>query len=74
MLTALGVLAASGGWYEYRWIAAADCDRLKPGAVNVGAFEVVPDQADPCYLRRPRIRPWQWADGLTEIVQSVRRS
>jgi hypothetical protein len=82
----LSLLTATGGWYEYRQLSTAPgsassaqrstglesaCLVDKDAAINVGGFEVVPDQPDGCYLRRPRIRPWQWSDGLqTEISRS----
>jgi hypothetical protein len=79
VLTTLGLLTATGGWYEYRQLSTAPgsassarrptgvesaCQVDKDAAINVGGFEVVPDQPDGCYLRRSRIRPWQWSDGL----------
>jgi hypothetical protein len=79
VLTTLGVLTASGGWYEYRQLSTTPasgsparrvngqesaCQVDRDGAINIGGFEVVPDQPDGCYLRRQRVRPWQWADGL----------
>lgn len=75
----LGLLTVTGGWYEYRQLSTAPgsaatarrltglesaCEVDKDAAVNAGGFEVVPGQSDGCYLRRPRIRPWQWPDGL----------
>src|SRR3954465_14877052 len=89
VLTTLGLLTATGGWYEYRELATAPASgspgrrsprpepawRARPGpgvqaaraaAINLGGWEVVPSQPDDCYLRRPRVRPWQWADGLRE--------
>jgi hypothetical protein len=83
VLTTLGLLTATGGWYEYRQLSTTPasgsparrltgqesaCQVDKDGAVNVGGYEVVPDQPDGCYLRRPRIRPWQWADGVREQI------
>ena len=73
VLTTLGLVASFSGWYEHRWYGPEDCARSKTGAINIGSFEVVPGQSDPCYLRRPRIRPWQWADGTAELVRGVRR-
>jgi hypothetical protein len=81
VLTTLGLLTASGGWYEYRELATAPasgspgrrtasldpaCQADRDAAINLGGWEVVPSQPDDCYLRRPRVRPWQWADGLRE--------
>jgi hypothetical protein len=81
VLTTLGLMTAAGGWYEYRLLSSAPgsglparriggpdsaCQVDRVGAINVGGFEVVPGQSDACYLRRPRIRPWQWADGIKE--------
>ncbi len=66
VLTTLAVVAWSGGWYEYRWYAPSDCAQFKAAAVNRSSFEVVPGQSDACYLRRPRIRPWQWPDWIAE--------
>jgi hypothetical protein len=81
VLTTLGLLTATGGWYEYRQLSTTPasgspdrrltgqesaCQVDRDGAINVGGYEVVPDQPDGCYLRRPRIRPWQWADGIRE--------
>ena len=81
VLTTLGLLTATGGWYEYRQLSTAPasgsparrvtgqetaCEVDKVSAINVAGFEVVPDQPDGCYLRRPRVRPWQWTDGIRE--------
>lgn len=81
VLTTLGLLTATGGWYEYRQLSTTSaggtpdrhvtgqesaCQADRDGAINVGGYEVVPDQPDACYLRRPRVRPWQWADGIRE--------
>jgi hypothetical protein len=81
VLMTLGLLTATGGWYEYRQLSTAPasgsparrvngqesaCQVDKASAINVGGYEVVPDQPDGCYLRRPRVRPWQWADGIRE--------
>ncbi len=81
VLTTLGLLTASGGWYEYRQLSTAPasgsparritgqdsaCQVDKDAAINIGGYEIVPDQPDDCYLRRPRIRPWQWPDGIRE--------
>src|SRR5947209_4863769 len=75
VLTTIGVATLGGGWYEYRELspvpgsgspfARADsgdsaCQADRDGSINLGGFETVPGQGDPCYLRRPRIRPWQW--------------
>lgn len=83
VLMTLGLLTAMGGWYEYRQLSTTPasgsparrvtgqesaCQVDKIGAINIGGFEVVPNQPDACYLRRPRIRPWQWADGIRERV------
>jgi hypothetical protein len=79
VLMTLGLLTATGGWYEYRQLSTAPgsgsmarrtiglesaCQVDKDAAINAGGFEVVPGQPDGCYLRRPRIRPWQWSDGV----------
>jgi len=79
VLMTLGLLTASGGWYEYRELSTTPgsgsparrltgldsaCQVDKAGAINSGGFEVVPGQSDGCYLRRPRVRPWQWSDGI----------
>jgi hypothetical protein len=79
VLMTLGLLTATGGWYEYRELSTepgtgsptrrvsgleSACQVDKDAAVNLGGFEVVPDQSNGCYLRRPRIRPWQWPDGI----------
>jgi hypothetical protein len=81
VLTTIGLVTLMGGWYEYRQLSTAPgsgspgrrvastdsaCQVDRDGAINVDGFEVVPAQDDPCYLRRPRIRPWQWADGIRE--------
>jgi hypothetical protein len=81
VLTTLALLTATGGWYEYRELSTTPasgsparrvtgqesaCQVDRDGAINVGGYHVVPDQPDGCYLRRPRIRPWQWADGVRE--------
>ena len=58
ILTALAVVAASGGWYEYRGYPPDLCAWSKAGAVNAEGFEVAPGQSDACYVRRLRIRPW----------------
>jgi len=83
VLMTLGLVAASGGWYEYRQLSTmpasgsparrttgqdSACQVDKEGAINIGGYEVVPDQPDGCYLRRPRIRPWQWPDGIREQI------
>jgi hypothetical protein len=83
VLMTLGLLTASGGWYEYRQLSTTPasgsptrqmtgqesaCQVDRDGAINDGGFEVVPNQPDGCYLRRPRIRPWQWAAGIREQV------
>jgi len=72
VIMTIALVAASGGWFEYRWYPRDDCERSKAGAINVGSFEVVTGQTDPCYLRRPRIRPWQWADGIADGIGVVR--
>jgi hypothetical protein len=81
VLTTIGLVTLMAGWYEYRQLSTAPgsgspgsrvtntdsaCQVDRDSAINVGGFEVVPRQDDPCYLRRPRIRPWQWADGIRE--------
>jgi len=81
VLTTIGLVTLMGGWYEYRQLstsagsgsparrlASTDtaCQVDREGAINIGGFEVVPRQDDPCYLRRPRIRPWHWSDGIKE--------
>lgn len=81
VLTTIGLVTLMGGWYEHRQLSTAPgsgspdrrvastdsaCQVDRDGAINVGGYEVVPRQDDPCYLRRPRIRPWQWADGIRE--------
>jgi hypothetical protein len=71
VLTALISLAVSGGWYEYRWLAQAECAERKAGAINTGGFEVVPNQSDPCYLRRPNVRPAQWGDGIPWAIRRL---
>lgn len=83
VLTTIGLVTLVGGWYEYRALSTAlgsgsSARRLttadtaclvdRSAAIEIGGFEVVPGQTDPCYLRRPRIRPWQWADGLRELL------
>jgi hypothetical protein len=83
VLMTLGLVTASGGWYEYRELSTmptsgspthritgqdSACQVDKEAAINVGGYEVVPDQPDGCYLRRPRIRPWQWADSIREQI------
>ena len=81
VLMTLGLLTANGGWYEYRQLSTTPasgsparrvggqesaCEVDKASAINTAGYEVVPNQPDGCYLRRPRIRPWQWADGIRE--------
>src|SRR5688572_8039530 len=81
VLTRLGVLTTSGGFHEYRQLSAAPgtgsparrvgsldsaCQVDKDGTIVLGGIEVVPGQPDGCSLRRPRIRPWQWADGIKD--------
>ena len=81
VLTTIGLVTLVGGWYEYRQLSNAPgsgsparrvastdsaCQVDRDGAINIGGYEVVAGQDDACYLRRPRIRPWQWADGLRE--------
>jgi hypothetical protein len=68
----LGLVTGAGGWYEHRWYPRELRDAAKANAINVGGFEVVPGQSDPCYFRRPRIRPWQWASGVDEVVRALR--
>jgi hypothetical protein len=83
VLTTIGLVTLMGGWYEYRQLSStassgsparrvattdSACQVDREGAVNIGGFEVVPRQDDPCYLRRPRIRPWQWPDGIREQI------
>ena len=53
-------------------IAPNGQSRAKAGAVNVEGFEVVPDQTDLCYLRRSRVRPWQWVSGIEDAVRAIR--
>jgi hypothetical protein len=75
----LGLLTATGGWYEYRDLSTepgtgsptrrvsgqeSACQVDKAAAINLGGYEIVPGQPDGCYLRRPRIRPWQWEGGI----------
>ena len=72
VLTALTSLAVAGGWYEHRWYARADCEQAKVGAIDIGGFEVVPNQDDPCYLRRPNVRLGQWADGIPWAIRNLR--
>jgi hypothetical protein len=72
VLMTLGLITGSGGWYEYRWYPSELCEDSKASSINVGGFEVVPGQSDLCYLRRPRIRPWQWASGVDAIVRAIR--
>ena len=67
----LGLITGSGGWYEYRWYPRELCGDSKASSINVGGFEIVPGQSDPCYLRRPRIRRWQWASGVDEVVRAI---
>src|SRR4051812_23059832 len=79
VLMTLSLVSTTGGWYEYRQLStapgSASPDRRATGdesacavdrdsSINVGGFEVVPGQPDPCYLRRPRIRPWQWSESV----------
>jgi hypothetical protein len=92
VLMTLGLLTATGGWYEYRELSTAPgsgsparrltglesaCQVDKDAAINAGGFEVVPGQPNGCYLRRPRIRPWQWSDGaqveLSRFSTTARR-
>jgi len=72
VLMTLGVVGSAGGWYEHRWYPPMLCADLKAGAVNVEGFEVVPGQTDPCYLRRPRIRPWQWSGVVGRSIRTMR--
>ena len=53
--SALLGMAVTGGLYEYRWLERADCLSDKADLVSRG-FEVMPDQRDPCYFGRPRLR------------------
>ena len=69
VLTTLALVAATGGWYEYRWYAPDLCAWSKAAAVNAEGFAVVPGQSDPCYLRRPRLRPWGWPDWIVETFR-----
>jgi hypothetical protein len=86
VLTTIGLVALVSGWYEYRHLSTAPgsgtsarrdsgrdsaCQVDRDGAINVGGFEVVPQQDNPCYLRRPRIRPWQWGDGIREQLSRL---
>jgi hypothetical protein len=71
VLTAIGLMAASDNWYEYRWYPRVECEERKVGSINGAGFEVVPNQDDPCYLRRPNIRPAQWADGITLAIRRL---
>jgi hypothetical protein len=81
VLTTIGLVTLMGGWYEYRQLSNAPgsqarrvsstdsaCQVDREGAINIGGFAVVPRQDDPCYLRRPRIRPWQWMDGIRDQI------
>jgi hypothetical protein len=72
VLMTLGVVGTAGGWYEHRWYPLGLCANLKAGAVNVEGFEVVPSQPDPCYLRRPRIRPRQWTGAVGQFIRAIR--
>jgi hypothetical protein len=86
VLTTLVLMTGWGSWYEYRELSTAPgsgssarrvtptssaCQVDREGAITNGGYSVVPDQADPCYLRRPRIRPWQWPDGARQLIASV---
>ncbi len=53
--SALLAMAATGGLYEYRWLDRGECLSDKPDLIRRG-FEVMPDQLDRCYFRRPRLR------------------
>ena len=81
VLTTIGAVALAGGWFEYRELSTSPssglathnaepndtaCQVDRDRAINVDGYRVVPGQADPCYLYRPRIRPWQWYDGLRD--------
>jgi hypothetical protein len=83
VLTTIGLVTLMGGWYEYRQLSNAPgsgsparrvadtdsaCQVDREGAINIGGFAVVSGQDDPCYLRRPRIRPWQWIDGIRDQI------
>jgi hypothetical protein len=72
VLMTIGLVTGTGGWYEHRWYPPDECGRVKASAVNVEGFEIVPGQPDPCYLRRPRIRPWQWTGGASQFVRAIR--
>lgn len=86
VLTTILLMTGWGNWYEYRELSASPgsgsaarrvtptssaCQVDREAAINVGGYSIVPEQADPCYLRRPRIRPWQWADGARHILGSL---
>jgi hypothetical protein len=86
VLTTLGAMAIGGGWFEYRELSTAPgsgsaarraspadsaCQVDRDGAINVGGYRVVPGQTDPCYLYRPRVRPWQWYDGLRDQLSRL---
>ena len=88
VLTTIGLVTLMGGWYEYRQLSNAPgsgsparrvastdsaCQGDRDGAINIGGFAVVPRQDDPCYLRRPRIRPWQWMDGIRDQIGRLHR-
>jgi hypothetical protein len=81
VLTTIGAVTLGGGWFEYRELSTSPgsgsvarratpgdtaCQVDRDGAINIGGYRVVPGQPDPCYLYRPRIRPWQWYEGLRE--------
>lgn len=86
VLTTILLMTAWGNWYEYRDLSTAPgsgsparrvnasssaCQVDREAAINSGGFAIVPEQPDPCYLRRPRIRPWQWMDGARQLVGAM---
>jgi hypothetical protein len=86
VLTTIGAMALAGGWFEFRELSTAPgsgamarraspadtaCQVDREGAINVGGYRVVPGQPDPCYLYRPRIRPWHWYDGLRDQISRL---
>lgn len=86
VLSTLFLMTGWGSWYEYRELSSTPgrgsparqinatssaCQVDRESAINIGGFSVVPDQPDPCYLRRPRIRPWQWSDGVRQLLASL---
>jgi hypothetical protein len=60
--TILGLMLV-GGFYEYDWNPAARfpqggafCDKDDQVRIVTWGWERVPNQPDPCYVRRPRLR------------------